>query len=79
MGNRGRPDRRRLGIVAIVLGWPDFSGIQNKNPPRAASPLHFAMPQFHPIPRLTHCLVMTILFIGATGMFFASGSMTRGK
>ena len=39
-------------------------------------PVQFGMPQFHLVPNLTMCLVMTIVFIEGTGMFLALGSMT---
>ena len=39
-------------------------------------PLQFGLPAFHLIPCLTMCLVMTIVFIEATGMFLALGAMT---
>jgi uric acid transporter len=63
-------------IVTIALGWPDFSGIQNEPLVRIVLPLQFGLPKFYLIPCLTMCLVMTIVFIEATGMFLALGSMT---
>jgi uric acid transporter len=39
-------------------------------------PLQFGIPQFYLVPCLTMCLVMTIVFIEATGMFLALGAMT---
>src|ERR1700753_3820150 len=63
-------------VVTIVLGWTDFSGIQNEPILRIVLPLQFGMPQFHLVPCLTMCLVMTIVFIEATGMFLALGAMT---
>jgi xanthine permease len=63
-------------IVTIMLGWPDFSGIQNEPLVRIVLPLQFGVPQFYLIPCLTMCLVMTIVFIEATGMFLALGAMT---
>jgi NCS2 family nucleobase:cation symporter-2 len=38
--------------------------------------LQFGVPEFHLIPCMTMCLVMTIVFIEATGMFLALGAMT---
>jgi len=66
-------------LVTIQLGWTDFSGIQNEPLVRIVMPLQFGMPQFYLIPCLTMCLVMTIVFIEATGMFLALGSMTGRK
>jgi uric acid transporter len=63
-------------LVTIILGWPDFSGIQNEPLLRIVLPLQFGVPQFYLIPCLTMCLVMTIVFIEATGMFLALGAMT---
>jgi xanthine/uracil permease len=39
-------------------------------------PLQFGAPRFYLVPCLTMCLVMTIVFIEATGMFLALGAMT---
>jgi xanthine permease len=66
-------------LVTIALGWPDFSGIQNEPLLRIVLPLQFGFPQFYLIPCLTMCLVMTIVFIEATGMFLALGAMTGRK
>jgi xanthine permease len=63
-------------VVTIGLGWTDFSGLQNEAWFRLVLPLQFGMPEFHLIPILTMCLVMTIVFIEATGMFLALGAMT---
>jgi uric acid transporter len=66
-------------IVTIILGWTDFSGIQNEPIIRIVLPLQFGIPEFHLVPCLTMCLVMTIVFIEATGMFLALGAMTGRK
>lgn len=63
-------------IVAMALGWTDFSGLQNEPYVRIVLPLQFGMPTFSLVPCLTMCLVMTIVFIEATGMFLAMGAMT---
>lgn len=63
-------------LVTIALGWTDFSGIQNEPLVRLVLPLQFGLPEFHLVPCLTMCLVMTIVFIEATGMFLALGAMT---
>ena len=70
-----------IGIAAgyaltIALGWTDFSGLRDEPWLRVVAPLQFGWPEFHLIPCLTMCLVMTIVFIEATGMFLALGSMT---
>jgi uric acid transporter len=66
-------------LVTIALGWPDFSGIQNEPLIRIVLPLKFGVPQFYLVPCLTMCLVVTIVFIEATGMFLALGAMTGRK
>ena len=66
-------------LFAIALGWTDFSGIGDEPLLRVVLPLQFGLPQFYLIPSLTMCLVMTIVFIEATGMFLALGAMTGRK
>src|ERR1700728_1026824 len=63
-------------LVTIALGWTDFGGIQDEPIMRLVLPLQFGWPQFYLIPCLTMCLVVTIVFIEATGMFLALGAMT---
>jgi len=63
-------------LVTLALGWPDFTGIEEEPWLRVVLPLQFGVPEFHLVPILTMCLVMTIVFIEATGMFLALGSMT---
>ena len=65
---------RRLN--ASSTNWTDFSGIQAEPWLRVVLPLQFGVPTFYLIPCLTMCLVMTIVFIEATGMFLALGAMT---
>jgi uric acid transporter len=66
-------------VVTIALGWTDFSGIQDQPLVRIVLPLQFGLPQFSLVPCLTMCLVMMIVFIEATGMFLALGTMTGRK
>ena len=69
-----------VGYVAtIALGWTDFRGFSNEPWVRIVLPLQFGMPTFYLVPCLTMCLVMTIVFIEATGMFLALGAMTGRK
>ena len=63
-------------IVTFVLGWTDVTGIQAEPLLRIVWPLQFGLPRFYLVPCLTMCLVMTIVFIEATGMFLALGAMT---
>jgi len=63
-------------LATIALGWTDFSGIRDEPWLRVVLPLQFGLPTFHLVPCLMMCLVMTIVFIEATGMFLALGAMT---
>ena len=63
-------------VVTIALGWTDFSGLAAEPWLRIVLPLQFGLPTFHLVPCLMMCLVMTIVFIEATGMFLALGAMT---
>jgi uracil-xanthine permease len=63
-------------LVAIAAGWTDFSGLSAQPWVRIVLPLQFGLPTFSLVPCLTMCLVMTIVFIEATGMFLAMGAMT---
>jgi uric acid transporter len=66
-------------VITIALGWTDFTGIQDEPLLRIVLPLQFGVPEFYLVPCLTMCLVMTIVFIEATGMFLALGAMTGRK
>jgi len=63
-------------LVTIALGWTDFSGLEQEAWIRIVLPLQFGIPTFQLVPCLTMCLVVTIVFIEATGMFLALGAMT---
>ncbi len=63
-------------VLTIALGWTDFGGLADAAWFRIVLPLQFGFPEFHLVPILTMCLVMTIVFIEATGMFLALGAMT---
>jgi uric acid transporter len=66
-------------LTTIALGWTDFYGIQQEPWVRIVLPLQFGLPTFSLVPCLIMCLVMTIVFIEATGMFLALGAMTGRK
>jgi xanthine/uracil permease len=66
-------------LLTMSLGWTDFSGLANEPWLRLVLPLHFGVPTFSLLPCMTMCLVVTIVFIEATGMFLAMGSMTGRK
>ncbi|MCJ2068910.1 purine permease [Methylobacterium sp. J-030] len=66
-----------LGYGAtLALGWTTFDGIGAEPWLRVVLPLQFGTPSFHLVPCLIMCLVMTIVFIEATGMFLALSVMT---
>lgn len=62
-------------LITIALGWPDFSGLGAEPWLRIVPPFRFGMPSFQFLPCLTMCLVVTIVFIEATGMFLALGAV----
>src|ERR1700709_673240 len=66
-------------LTTIAFGWTDFSGIQQEPWFRIVLPLQFGLPTFSLVPCMIMCLVMTIVFIEATGMFLALGAMTGRK
>jgi len=66
-------------LLTIALGWTDFGGIADEPVVRIVMPLQFGLPQFYLIPCLTMCLVVMIVFIEATGMFLALGTVTGRK
>ncbi|UHC14912.1 purine permease [Methylobacterium currus] len=39
-------------------------------------PFHFGLPEFHPVPIATMCVVMIVVMIESTGMFLALGEIT---
>ena len=70
-----------IGIAAgyaltMALGWTDFKGLGDEAWLRIVLPLQFGLPTFQLVPCLIMCLVVTIVFIEATGMFLALGVMT---
>lgn len=65
--------------VTLALGWTSFEGLGAEPWLRVVLPLQFGLPTFHLVPCLILCLVMTIVFIEATGMFLALGVMTGRK
>jgi uric acid transporter len=63
-------------LLTLILGWANFSGLTKEPLLRFVPPLQFGLPEFHLVPCLTMCLVIMIVFIEATGMFLALGTMT---
>jgi NCS2 family nucleobase:cation symporter-2 len=70
-----------LGIVAGTI-LASLLGVMNFDKVGAAAwgaivlPLHFGVPQFHPVPILTMCIVMVVVMIESLGMFLALGEIT---
>lgn len=62
--------------VTAALGWTNLDGLGAEPWLRVVLPLQFGLPTFHLVPCLILCLVMTIVFIEATGMFLALSVMT---
>jgi xanthine permease len=63
-------------VLTIALGWTDFTGLSEVGWLHIVLPLQFGLPTFQLVPCLIMCLVVTIVFIEATGMFLALGAMT---
>ncbi len=63
-------------VVTLALGWTDFTGLGAEAWVRIVLPLQFGLPSFELVPCLIMCLVVTIVFIEATGMFLALSTMT---
>ncbi|WP_158808194.1 nucleobase:cation symporter-2 family protein [Beijerinckia sp. L45] len=62
-------------IVTSALGLIDFDGLASEPWFRVVRPLQFGLPTFHLVPCLIMCFVMVIVFIEATGIFLALGSV----
>lgn len=62
--------------VTAAAGSINFDGLGAEPWLRVVLPFAFGPPSFHLVPSLILCLVMTIVFIEATGMFLALSVMT---
>ncbi len=62
--------------ISSWLGWTSLEGLGNEAWFRVVTPFAFGMPTFHLVPCLILCIVMTIVFVEATGMFYALSVMT---
>ncbi|MFF7710557.1 solute carrier family 23 protein [Pseudomonas sp. NPDC007930] len=62
--------------ISSALGWTSLQGLADEPWVRLVTPLAFGLPTFDLLPCLMMCLVMTVVFVEATGMFFALGVMT---
>jgi len=62
--------------ISSWMGWTSLQGLGDEPWVRLVTPLAFGWPTFHLVPCLIMCLVMTVVFVEATGMFFALSVMT---
>ena len=74
---RADRNRRRLRRDRSLSAGRISRASQDEPLVRVVLPLQFGVPTFHLIPCLTMCLVVTIVFIEATGMFLALGRDDR--
>jgi NCS2 family nucleobase:cation symporter-2 len=61
--------------VTILMGWPNFSGIEAQPWLALVTPFNFGVPKFGVVACLSMCLVMIVVMIESTGMFLALGEM----
>ncbi|MDE2372613.1 MAG: purine permease [Hyphomicrobiales bacterium] len=66
-------------ILATLLGVMHFDHVASAQWFDIVVPFHFGLPQFHVVPIVTMCIVMIVVMIESTGMFFALGEMTGRK
>ncbi|MGD0109282.1 MAG: nucleobase:cation symporter-2 family protein [Rhodopila sp.] len=63
-------------VVAAALGLMHFEKVGTAAWFAVVVPFHFGIPQFHPIPILTMCIVMVVVMIESLGMFLALSEIT---
>jgi NCS2 family nucleobase:cation symporter-2 len=63
-------------ILAAGLGLMHFEKVGTAAWFAVVLPFHFGVPQFHPIPIITMCIVMVVVMIESLGMFLALGEIT---
>src|SRR5437870_7098138 len=63
-------------VLASILGVMHFDKVGSASWGAIVIPLRFGMPQFHPVPILTMCIVMIVVMIESLGMFLALGDIT---
>jgi NCS2 family nucleobase:cation symporter-2 len=63
--------------VTIVLGWPNFSGLEAQPWFAVIYPFQFGLPKFDIVAGLSMCLVMVVVMIESTGMFLALGDIVE--
>jgi NCS2 family nucleobase:cation symporter-2 len=63
-------------ILAAALGLMHFERVGTAAWFDIVLPFHFGIPEFHPVPIVTMCIVMIVVMIESLGMFLALGEMT---
>jgi NCS2 family nucleobase:cation symporter-2 len=63
-------------VVAAALGLMHFEKVGTAAWFAVVLPFHFGIPQFHPIPIITMCIVMVVVMIESLGMFLALSEIT---
>ena len=63
-------------MVAAALGLMHFEKVGTASWFDIVLPFHFGVPQFHPIPIVTMCIVMVVVMIESLGMFLALSEIT---
>jgi NCS2 family nucleobase:cation symporter-2 len=63
-------------VLAAALGLMSFGKVETAAWFDIVLPFHFGLPQFHPIPIVTMCIVMIVVMIESLGMFLALSEIT---
>jgi NCS2 family nucleobase:cation symporter-2 len=63
-------------VLAAALGLMNFGKVETASWFDIVLPFHFGLPQFHPIPIVTMCIVMIVVMIESLGMFLALSEIT---
>jgi uric acid transporter len=63
-------------ILASLLGVMHFEKVAAASWADIVIPLRFGIPEFHPVPIITMCIVMIVVMIESLGMFLALGEIT---
>jgi uric acid transporter len=63
-------------VVAAGAGLMNFAKVATAHWFDLVVPFHFGIPQFHPIPIVTMCIVMIVVMIESLGMFLALSEIT---
>jgi uric acid transporter len=63
-------------VLAAAIGLMHFEKVATAHWIDIVLPFHFGVPEFHPIPIITMCIVMVVVMIESLGMFLALGEIT---